>query len=67
MHALAFTLHKTVAELKDTITMNEYLDWSAWFEEQALERKRAENRAKGIIDFSDPQATQQLLAQLGKG
>lgn len=52
--------------------MTEYRSWMRYFEERELDRKRAENRARGVIDFSDPEASQQLIAQVtakggGKG
>lgn len=64
---MAFTLHKTVAELLDTMTMTEYANWCRYFEERELERKRAENRARGIVDFTDPEAGAQLIALVQKG
>lgn len=67
MHNLAATLHKTVGELLDTMTPAEYLSWSVYFEDREVQRERAENRAKGIVDFSDPEATAQLIGMVGSG
>lgn len=61
---MALTLHKTVGELLDTMTMPEYIQWSAFFEEREVHRRRAENRAKGIVDFSDPEASKQLIGMV---
>lgn len=61
------TLHKTVGELLDTMTMTEYATWGRYFEERELERKRAENKRNGVIDFSDPEAGSQLIAMVNNG
>ncbi len=57
----------TVADMLESMTMREYLTWLAWFEERETQHKRTENRARGIVDFSDPKATAQLMAMVGKG
>jgi hypothetical protein len=54
-----------VAELTETLTPSEYRMWLVWYAEREVHRKREENRRRGVIDFTDPQATQQLLTQLG--
>jgi dihydrodipicolinate reductase len=67
LFTLALELHMTVAQLTANMTMREYAQWSAYFEDKALERKRAENRAKGIVDFTDPQAASQLIGLVRNG
>jgi hypothetical protein len=57
----------TVERLTDEMTMEEYMRWNAYFEDRELERKRAENRARGIVDFTDPQAAQQLVTMVHQG
>ena len=46
------------------MTPSEYMGWSIYFEDREVERKRAEGRASGVVDFSDPQATQQLIGMV---
>lgn len=58
-------MHKTVAELMDSMTMTELTMWNVFFEDRAIEQKRAENRARGVVDFTDPQSTAQLLQMVG--
>lgn len=41
--------------------------WNAFFEERDRARQRAENRARGVVDFTDPQAANQLVAMVGAG
>ncbi len=48
----------------DTMTPSDYMRWTIYFEDKEIERKRAENRAAGIVDFSDPQSTQQLIGMV---
>lgn len=55
----------TVAQLCDAMTMEEYMRWEAFFAERERAQKRAENRARGVIDFSDPEASGQLIAAVG--
>lgn len=57
----------TVAMLLDNMTTEEYMRWNAYFEDREMERRRTENRAKGIVDFSDPQAGQQLITMVHAG
>ena len=40
--------------------------WNYFFEERERERQRAENRARGVVDFTDPQAAQQLVTMVGQ-
>lgn len=44
--------------------MTEFARWGDYFEGKEIARKRAENRAKGVVDFSDPQAAQQLIGMV---
>lgn len=67
LHNLALLLHKTVGELLDTMTPAEFASWQRFFEERERDRKRAEMRAKGIIDFTDPESTSQLIAAVQRG
>lgn len=67
MHNLALTLHMTVSTLLDSMTTAEFRGWQVYFEDREQQRKWAENRAKGIVDFSDPQATQSLIAMVNSG
>jgi hypothetical protein len=52
----------------DTMTPSEYVGWMAYFEEKAAEReaerRRADSRAAGMVDFSDPQAAKQLIGMV---
>ena len=64
LYNLALALHKTFNELLDTMTPSEYAGWTVYFEERELERQRAEGRASGMVDFSDPQASQQLIGMV---
>lgn len=54
----------TVSHLLDNMTSEEYLRWSAFFEDRERERQRAENRARGVVDFTDPQAADQLVSMV---
>jgi len=51
----------------ETMTMEEYMRWQAFFEEREMYRKRAENRARGVVDFTDPQAAGQLVTLVANG
>ncbi len=65
---LALTLHKTVNELLDTMTPREYIQWNVFFEERERERvmedMRSQQRIAGGVDFSDPDASQQLISMV---
>ena len=67
MHDLALALHMPVAELQERMSMHEFARWGAFFEEQERERQRERNRAAGIVDFTDPKASQQLVQMVGGG
>lgn len=54
----------TVAQMLDAMTLEEFARWSAFFEERERERQRADNRARGVVDMTDPQAAQQLVAMV---
>jgi hypothetical protein len=54
----------TVAAMLDTLTTEEYLRWNAYFADRERERQRAENRARGVIDFTDPQGPEQLVSMV---
>jgi len=49
------------------MTPTEYATWNVYFEEQAVHRQRAENRAKGVVDFTDPKASAQLIGMVRGG
>lgn len=57
-------LHMTVAQMLDAMTTEEYMRWTVYFEEAARERQREHNRAHGIVDFTDPQASAQLISMV---
>ena len=44
------------------MSATEFLGWIAFFKEQHRKQKRAENKAKGIIDFTDPEAGAQAIS-----
>lgn len=44
------------------MSANEFIKWIAYFNEQYRRRKREENKAKGIIDFTDPEAGAQAIS-----
>lgn len=71
MHHLALTLHKTVGELMDSMTMADYQAWNLFFSEQEREREAervrreiAANRAAGVYDARDPDGASMLIAQV---
>lgn len=57
-------LHMTVAQLLDSMTFEEYARWGAYFAEREREMRRAQNRARGVVDFTDPQAANQLVSMV---
>jgi dihydrodipicolinate reductase len=52
----------TVEEMKSRMSADEFMKWIIYFTELARRQKRAENKAKGIIDFTDPESTNQAIA-----
>jgi hypothetical protein len=59
-------LHKTLAEI-EVMSMAEYQSWNVFFEERVVLEQRERNRAAGIIDFTDPNASRNLIALVESG